>query len=69
MRTCFNCGAQLPINSLKCSKCGYMPDTEFMRKCPNLRGAVCNLVGELCNFRGTYQTCPTKNRADRECGY
>ena len=31
-RKCFNCGAILPLNSLKCKECGYVPDIEFMRK-------------------------------------
>ena len=31
---CFNCGAPLPMNSIKCKECGYTPDIEFMRKCP-----------------------------------
>ena len=66
---CFNCGAPLPINSLKCKECGYMPDIEFMRKCPNLQVATCHLTGKFCDCKGPYQTCPTKNSADSECGY
>lgn len=66
---CFNCGAPLPMGSIKCKECGYMPDVEFMRKCPNLKGAICELQGKMCNFMGQYQTCPTKNKADSECGY
>ena len=65
MKTCFECGAILPPNTMKCTKCGYMPDTEFMRKCPNMKCAVCMLSGTLCRFLGDYQTCPTKNEADR----
>ena len=65
-RTCFNCDAVLPINSLKCRECGYMPDIEFMRKCPNLEVAKCSLTGLLCNYRGFYQACPVKNEVDGE---
>lgn len=67
--TCFNCGAPLPMGSLKCKECGYIPDVEFMRKCPNLKAAVCTWTGNLCTNRGPYQTCPIKNKADSECGY
>lgn len=66
---CFNCGAPLPLNSIKCSKCGYMPDIEFMRTCPNLKMATCHLTGKFCDNKGAYQTCPTKNKADSSCGY
>lgn len=66
---CFNCGAPLPINSIKCKECGYTPDIEFMRKCPNLKVATCVLTGKFCDNKGAYQTCPTKNKADSECGY
>ena len=66
---CFSCGEPLPPNSLRCSKCGFSPDIEFMRKCPNLQGANCILKGTLCGFMGQYQTCPTKNKADSECNY
>ena len=68
-RECFNCGAPLPLNSLKCKECGYMPDIEFMRKCPNLKFNTCTVQGAPCNNKGTYQTCPVKNKADAECGY
>lgn len=68
-RTCFECGAILSPSSLKCPKCGYTPDVEFMRKCPNLQGAVCNITHSLCHFLGTYQTCPVKNKADKEVLY
>lgn len=64
MDYCFNCGHQLRVGSLKCPSCGYMPDVEFMRKCPNLQGAVCSLKNSLCGFMGAYQTCPTKNSAE-----
>ena len=66
---CFNCGAPLPLNSLKCGECGFCPDIEFARKCPDLRGAVCTVEGTMCKHMGKYQTCPVKNRADSECGY
>lgn len=66
---CFNCGATLLINSLKCRECGYTPDIEFMKKCPNLQVATCCLTGKFCDNKGTYQTCPIKNKADSECGY
>ena len=70
MRKCFNCGAALPMNSLKCVECGYTPDIEFMRKCPNLRIATCQLSGKFCDFKGRdYQACPAKNKAEAECGY
>lgn len=68
-RECFNCGAPLPLGSLKCKECGYMPDVEFMRKCPNLQCATCSILGAMCNYKGTYQSCPVKNKADAECGY
>ena len=66
---CFNCGAPLPINSLKCKECGFTPDIDFMKKCPNIKGATCTLTGKFCDNKGAYQTCPTKNKADSECGY
>ena len=66
---CFNCGAPLPLNSLKCKECGYSPDIEFMRKCPNMKCATCIIQGVMCNHKGAYQTCPVKNKADAECGY
>ena len=66
---CFNCGALLPPNSLKCPECGYCPDIEFMRRCPNLRGAVCTITNEMCHHLGQYQVCPVKNEADAECSY
>lgn len=62
---CFNCGAPLPMGSLKCKECGFIPDIEFMRKCPNLQIATCVLTGKPCRFLGIYQTCPTKNEAER----
>ena len=65
---CFNCGAPLPLNSLKCKECGYMPDVEFMRICPNRKMGKCIITKGLCN-KGAYQTCPVKNKADSECGY
>ena len=67
--TCFNCGAPLPMGSIKCEKCGYMPDVEFMRRCPNLQIATCSITGKFCDNKGVYQMCPVKNRADSECGY
>ena len=66
---CFNCGAPLPLGSIKCKECGFPPDIEFMRKCPNLKVATCCLTGKFCDNKGAYQTCPTKNKADSECGY
>lgn len=66
---CFNCGAPLPLNSLKCEKCGYMPDIEFMRRCPNLKVATCHLTGKFCEHTGSYQTCPVKNKAESEYDY
>lgn len=69
IRKCFNCGAELPMNSIKCKKCGYMPDLEFARVCPNKRGCNCTIKEGRCNYMKAYQTCPIKNRADRECGY
>ena len=66
---CFSCGAPLPLNSVKCKECGYAPDIEFGRKCPNLKAALCILTGKFCDNKGAYQLCPTKNRADSECGY
>lgn len=67
--TCFCCGAPLPMGSIKCKECGYAPDTELARRCPNLRVATCYLTGSFCDYKGPYQQCPTKNRADSECGY
>lgn len=67
--SCFSCGEPLPPNSIKCSKCGYSPDIDFIKKCPNLQGAVCRLKGSLCGYMKPYQTCPTKNEAERESGY
>ena len=69
MANCFSCGAPLPPNSIKCIKCGFAPDVDFMRKCPNLKFSICQLSGSNCNFIGQYQLCPTKNKADSECGY
>ena len=69
MRKCFNCGADLPMNSIKCKECGYMPDIEFARVCPNKNMGKCTIKNELCGYMKAYQTCPTKNKADRECGY
>ena len=63
-RKCFNCGALLPYNSLECLGCGYIPNIEFMRKCPNIEVATCSLTGLFCNHKGIYQTCPVKNKAD-----
>lgn len=65
-RKCFNCGALLPLNSLKCEECGYMPNIEFMRKCPNLQSAICSLTGKFCDNKESYQVCPIKNEADSE---
>ena len=65
-RRCFNCGALLPYNSLKCKECGYMPDVELMRKCPNIQASICSLTGKFCNCKGSYQTCTLKNEADSE---
>lgn len=69
MRKCFNCGALLPMNSIKCKKCGYAPDLEFKRVCPNKQGANCSIKGGLCGYMQPYQTCPVKNEADSTCGY
>lgn len=69
MRKCFNCGAPLPMNSIVCKECGYSPDLEFMRTCPNKRIAKCLVTGKMCDFMGTYQTCPVKNKIDAECDY
>ena len=66
---CFNCGAPLPLNSIKCKECGYMPDVEFMKTCPNIKMGRCHLTGKFCDNKGSYQTCPTKNGADSNCGY
>lgn len=63
-RKCFNCGATLPYNSLKCKECGYMPNIELARKCPNLEMMMCSLTGLRCDHLGVYQTCPVKNKAD-----
>lgn len=68
-RICFNCGAKLPMNSIKCKECGYAPDVEFARVCPDKRGCNCILTGKRCDYMKTYQTCPTKNRAESEYGY
>lgn len=66
---CFNCGKPLKMGSIKCPHCGYMPDIEFARKCPNLKGLICTYTNSPCNFLGAYQTCPVKNEADSKCGY
>ena len=66
---CFNCGKPLKIGSIRCPHCGYMPNEEFARRCPNLQGAVCSLTRALCKYLGVYQTCPIKNEGERECGY
>jgi hypothetical protein len=66
---CFNCGKPLKMGSIKCPHCGYMPDVEFARKCPNLKVATCLITNSLCKQLGEYQTCPVKNKADSECGY
>ena len=66
---CFNCGAELNANSMRCPKCGFMPDIEFMRKCPNLQFGKCSISNSPCKFLGRYQLCPTKNEADSECWY
>ena len=65
-RKCFNCGAQLPYNSLRCQECGYMPDVSLMQRCPDLEVARCSLTGLLCKHMGFYQTCSIKNKADEE---
>ena len=57
------------MGSLKCKECGYMPDIEFMRVCPNRKMGNCRLTKKMCDFKGAYQTCPTKNAADSQCGY
>lgn len=70
MNHCFNCGAPLPLNSIVCKECGFSPNLEFIRKCPNLGGgAKCVILGQICKHKGAYQLCSTKNKADRECGY
>lgn len=66
---CFNCGAVLKPNSIRCPECGYMPDVEFSRKCPNLQFGKCSLSNSPCKFLGPYQTCPIKNEAERDLGY
>ena len=66
---CFNCGAPLPVNSMKCKECGFSPDMEFIRKCPNLKIANCHLTGKFCDFKGAYQLCPTKNKAESEAEF
>ena len=66
---CFNCGAELDANSIKCPNCGFMPNIEFMRKCPNLQFGKCSVSLSPCKFLGRYQLCPIKNEADSECGY
>ena len=66
---CFNCGKPLKMGSIKCPHCGYMPDIEFARKCPNLKVATCLITNNLCKQLEEYQTCPIKNKADSECGY
>ena len=66
---CFNCGKPLKMGSIKCPHCGYMPDIEFARKCPNLKGLTCTCINSPCKFLGAFQTCPVKNEADSECGY
>lgn len=57
------------MGSIKCPHCGYMPDIEFARKCPNLKIAQCMVTGITCKFLGAYQTCPIKNEVERECDY
>ena len=57
------------MNSIKCPHCGYMPDIEFARKCPNLNLSKCMVTGITCKFTGAYQTCPIKNEIESECGY
>ena len=69
VKKCFNCGAPLPLNSIVCKECGYAPDTEFMRICPNRKMAVCHITGKFCEHKGAYQTCPIKSKAESECGY
>ena len=66
---CFNCGADLKPNSIKCPVCGFAPDVEFMRKCPNLNFGKCSLTNSMCRFLGQYQTCPIKNDAERDFDY
>ena len=68
-RICFSCGAELPMNSIKCQECGYRPDEELARVCPNKKMGKCILKGTLCDYVKAYQTCPTKNNADSHCGY
>lgn len=66
MFNCFNCGAKLPPNSLKCNACGFSPDINFMRVCPNAwNGGMCQITEGSCNFTGTYQECPIKNKAEK----
>lgn len=66
---CFNCGAKLNPNSIKCPECGFCPDLEFIRKCPDLIGCNCSIQGAPCRYLGEYQTCPVKNEFEGECGY
>lgn len=66
---CFSCGHPLSVNSMRCPNCGFAPDVEFARKCPNLQICKCLLTDSMCNFLGKYQTCPIKNKADSECPY
>jgi hypothetical protein len=54
---------------MKCKECGFSPDMEFIRKCPNLKIANCHLTGKFCDFKGAYQLCPTKNKAESEAEF
>lgn len=65
MYNCFNCGAPLPPNSIKCTSCGFSPDIDFMKTCPNLWNNLCQITGGFCSYDNVYQECPTKNNAER----
>ena len=67
MFSCFNCGEPLNPSSLICKKCGFGPDIEFMKTCPNLKDEECLITEEKCSFEGeVYQECPIKNNAEKE---
>ena len=57
---CFNCGKPLKLNSIKCPHCGYMPNIEFARKCPNLKGSTCTVTSTPCKFLECVSNVPYK---------
>ena len=65
MFNCFNCGAPLHPNSLECKKCGYSPDVNFMKTCPNSWNNLCQITEGFCNYNDTYQECPVKINAEK----